>query len=279
MISYTLADILSLENEIITSNDDLTKLPYLTDSVIQYIYTLEYKFKDKRYLKSKYHSPKPITFDDIRLNLNKLSNKTYTTHFKYIVSTLHCLNSNENTPLFQSLISHISNNSFMVGPYSKLSASLIEIFPEYSNIFIESNDKLLRDVSNFVAPCTTSYNELCNTNKIKDSFRSNISFFAYNFLISKNYTLIQNNIINLQNALNDKISNIQLYKSEAEFISELIFKYIKITLKEIVNIKKWSSIYYNVKNVLNKKNNKEISRKIIFNHMDIDDLIHKLNAV
>ena len=73
MISYSLADILSLENEITTNNDDLTKLPYLTDSVIQYIYTLEYKFKDKRYLKSKYHSPKPITFDDIRLNLNKLS--------------------------------------------------------------------------------------------------------------------------------------------------------------------------------------------------------------
>ena len=74
MLHYTLSNILLIENIFLDDSNNDTHI--LTDDTINMLCTIEYKFKDRKQYKSKYNNPKPISFSDIRLNLNKLSNKS-----------------------------------------------------------------------------------------------------------------------------------------------------------------------------------------------------------
>ena len=84
MLHYTLSNILLIENIFLDDSNNDTHI--LTDDTINMLCTIEYKFKDRKQYKSKYNNPKPISFSDIRLNLNKLSNKSYSLYFKQIIN-------------------------------------------------------------------------------------------------------------------------------------------------------------------------------------------------
>ena len=78
MLYYTLSNILLIENKFIDNSNSFidhsaNSISSLSDETINILYTIEYKFKERKQYKSKYTNPKPISFSDIRLNLNKLS--------------------------------------------------------------------------------------------------------------------------------------------------------------------------------------------------------------
>lgn len=268
---YTLPFIIDLQNTIIQE----TNTSYIDDNVSNFIFTLEYKFKERKHYKSKYNSPKPITFADIRLNLNKLSNKTFNIHFQQIIATLHVLNTKECQTIFQDVFQHISVNSFMYEPYSKLSSSLMNIFPEFHEIFFTQNTIIIDSFKNISFNSDNTFESECTLNKLKDNYRSQIIYFCITLIKSDNLNIIIENIISLQNSL-FKYLNTQIErKNESEFISELVASYIKHAFSHIFHLDKWSIIYDNINNILSQKSNKLISRKIIFNHMDTIDLIQK----
>jgi hypothetical protein len=287
MLYYTLSNILLIEKNFIDNNSSFIDnsnnvIPTLTDDTINILYTIEYKFKERKQYKSKYNSPKPISFSDIRLNLNKLSNKSYSTYFKQIISLLHILNKNESTDIFNDIFTHISSNQFMVKPYSKLSSSLIEIFPEYSTIFYDNNNSFLQNI----ADTSFNYNNSddFHANKIKDNLKANAVFYTNNFIIINNYDSIIANILKLQNIINDIIDNsddhtVIYYKNKLEIISDIIFLYNKHSIHVIYYLPSYNNIFNNINHVISKKPNKHISRKVIFNHMDILDLYKNIKNI
>ena len=112
MLYYTLSNILLIENKFIDNSNSFidqssNTVSTLSDETINILYTIEYKFKERKQYKSKYTNPKPISFSDIRLNLNKLSNKSYTTYFKQIISVLHILNKDESANIFNDIFIYI----------------------------------------------------------------------------------------------------------------------------------------------------------------------------
>jgi hypothetical protein len=270
-IKYTLPFIINLQNTIIPE----TNTSYIDDNVSNFIFTLEYKFKERKHYKSKYNSPKPVTFADIRLNLNKLSNKTFDIHFQQIIATLHVLNTNECQTIFQDVFQHVSTTSFMYEPYSKLSSSLMNIFPEFNEIFFTQNSITIESFKNISFNSENTFESECTLNKLKDNYRSQIIYFCITLIKSDNLNIIIENIISLQNTMLTKLNTQLEYKTESEFISELISSYIKHAFSHIFHLDKWSIIYENITNILSKKTNTIISRKIIFNHMDTIDLIQK----
>ena len=282
MLYYTLSNILLIENEFIDNSNSFidhsaNTISTLSDETINILYTIEYKFKERKQYKSKYTNPKPISFSDIRLNLNKLSNKSYNVYFKQIIALLHILNKNESTDIFNNIYNHISSNQFMVKPYSKLSSSLIEIFPEYSTIFYNYNKDFLKNIYD------NSFNNTeldeYSTNKIKDVLKATAVFYTNNFIINNNYNTIIDNVLYLQeiinNIINDSDDIIIYFKNKLEIISDIIFLYNKHSIHIIYKLTTYQNIIKNINHVISKKLNKNISRKVIFNHMDILDLYNK----
>lgn len=282
MLYYTLSNILLIENKFLDNSNSFidhsaNTISTLSDETINLLYTIEYKFKERKQYKSKYSNPKPISFSDIRLNLNKLSNKSYTVYFKQIIALLHILNKNESTDIFNDIFIHISSNQFMVKPYSKLSSSLIEIFPEYSTIFNNYNKDFLKNL------CDNSFNntetDQYTSNKIKDLLKANTVFYTTNFIINNDYNSIINNILYLQeiinNLINDSDDVIINFKNKLEIISDIIFLYNKHSIHIIYKLTTYENIIKNINYIISKKTNKNISRKVIFNHMDILDLYNK----
>jgi len=282
MLYYTLSNILLIENNFLDNSNSFidnssNSISTLSDETINILYTIEYKFKERKQHKSKYTNPKPISFSDIRLNLNKLSNNSYTLYFKQIIALLHILNKNESTDIFNDIFIHISSNQFMVKPYSKLSSSLIEIFPEYSTIFYNYNKVYLKNIYD------TSFNNIdsdeYNSNKIKDLLKANAVFYTNNFTINNNYNTIIDNILYLQEIINSIINDsddiIIQFKNKLEIISDIIFLYNKHSIHIIYTLTTYNNILININYLISKKTNKNISRKVIFNYMDILDLYNK----
>ena len=278
MLQYTLSNILIIEENFLDNSNNLT--PILPNDTINMLCTIEYKFKERKQYKSKYNNPKPISFSDIRVNLNKLSNKSYSLYFKQIISVLHILNKDESTNIFTDIFLHISKNQFMVKPYSELSASLLEIFPEYSTIFYDYNNKFIKNINDSSFNYTSSdYNEH-EINKIKDNLKATAVFYTNNFIITNSYDNIINNILTLQNIINSIINGDQIhiskYKNKLELVSDIVFLYNKHSINIIYNLPSYHTILENINYIISKKANTNISRRVIFNHMDTLDLYNKI---
>lgn len=274
---YTLSNILLIEKSIVDSSVNV-----LDEDVINLLYTIEYKFKDRKQYKSKYNNPKPIAFSDIRLNLNKLSNLNYSIYFKQIISILHVLNKNDTSTIFNDIFLHISNDAFLVAPYSKLSAALLEIFPEYRTIFFYNNSNLINKINDidFNYSNTLSNDYIFTLNKNKDTIKANVHFLSNTLINISDFSTLINNIISIQELLNTYINEPifdNKYKEKCELLSDIILIYNKISMKYIYSLSAYAPIKYNVECILSKKSEKHISRRIIFNHMDIIDIFNNIN--
>tara|TARA_A100001015_G_scaffold317760_1_gene435565 strand:+ start:816 stop:1652 length:837 start_codon:yes stop_codon:yes gene_type:complete len=267
---YGIHDIVTVESDLLKTNYvDMCLVPYET---INHIYTLEYKFKDKR-MSNLTKVENPIKFDDIRSNLNKLSKKTYNIHFKYIISSIHFLN-DQNTPdLFLLVFRHLSTNIFMSEPYAKLNNALVHIFPQYETLFYKQFSDFIAEISQISIAKTSTYDEMCQTNKKKDSYRAQTAFYMESFIASGDFERVQQMIVAFQNYVMTNIE-IQNKRDEVEVLCDLIYLCFtsNINLRNLCEIK---TIVSNNDNIISKKENKTIGRRIIFKHMDMHDIFVK----
>ena len=267
---YHIGDIVNIEEQLLKENYmDISIVPYET---INHIYTLEYKFKDKR-MGNLSKVENPIKFEDIRVNLNKLSKKTYNIHFKYIISSIYFLN-DQNTPdLFILVFRHISTNIFMSEPYAKLNNALMHIFPQYETLFYQQFRKFIEEISQISFDKTSTYDELCETNKKKDRYRAETAFYVESFIACKDRERLQQMIIAFQGYIMSNIENLDK-QEEVEVLCDLV--YVCLTSKvKVADLCEYKKIINNTKDVIDKKSNKSIGRRIIFKHMDMQDLFAK----
>ena len=268
MIKYSLEDILTIKES--HSDSDLSHL--INEDVKRYLFIIDYKFKEKKGHRSKYNNPKPISFNDIRLSLNKLSNKTFDIQFKYIISTLHLLSIQDKSSIFKDILNHLSNNAFMLEPYSKLTVILIDVFEEFKTLFYDSCHSFFSNFDNFVFPVLTTYNEICIQNKTKDNIKAQCSFYISTLIGLDEIEHLENCLNLLQNFIQENLLNND-QKDTVEFVSN-IHKTTSIQcIKDMSDLSNVISSHVAV--ILQQKNDKNINRKIIFNHMDINDFLEK----
>ena len=225
--------------------------------------------------------------DNIRLSINKLTEKTYDKIIESILLQLTDINENDNydseslNKIGYAIFNMATSNKFNSKIYAKLCCELKKSYDFMTDIIMNNISQFMQLFENmtFVSP-DENYDKFCEMNIINEKRRS-MSLFLTNLYTYKVITLdyIMNNITNIQNMIINEISIIDSdKKTEIEELSENLF--ILLTSMNIIDLKstsEWNNIYNNIMLVKNADINicLGISHKTKFKHMDILDKISK----
>ena len=300
IIKYNLHDIIKIKNQIdkLTLDNDI-KL--LIDNIVKqinspgYTKTPIFKSSNKRYIQGKYqkHNQDWVEvrnfkstklkksegdykiIDKLRININKITDKTYDILCKEIFKLLDEVSEDSFLKISNSIFDIISKNIFYSNIYAKLYCELIY---KYNNFKIILNN----NIDNFIEKCEKisycepeeNYDLFCENNKLNEQRRAMLLFYVN----THKYNIIDNNIIynliiDIQNII-DK--NLILDNSKiVEELFELLF--IAITnLDKSLDFKYIQIIdFINFKSKLKISNYKAFTNKSKFKCMDILDLINK----
>jgi len=223
------------------------------------------------------------TINDIRICLNKISNKNYETQRDIVIEYIENIIKNQNGSDVTD-INNIANSIFEIAStnkfYSELYATLYKELIHKFNIFNENINQILQqykdDIINirFVDP-NTDYDLFCDNNKQNDK-RKALTTFIVN-LMKKNVIDISE-IANIVLYLEDfvlKNIDIENKNYEIEEITENLFLFISLAVNELKLFVEWENIINNIKRFsqLKTKEHLSISSRSIFKFMDILDKI------
>jgi hypothetical protein len=231
--------------------------------------------------------------NDIRICLNKISNKNYETQrdviFEYIdkiISHDDSTDEDENEINKNQDVNNIANAIFEIASgnkfYSEVYATL---YKELSNKYLlfQNNihsiiDQYKESISaiKFVDP-NSDYDKFCDNNKINDN-RKALTTFIVNLM--KQNVLEKNDVIHVIMYLFDKVNNdvdIEDKTYEVEEITENIFILITLSVHDLKTHEQWDVILLNIKSLsqFKAKEHLSISSRSIFKYMDIMDKIKK----
>ena len=230
--------------------------------------------------------------DLLRLNLNKLTDKTFIIMREKIMSILNdLLNVDEplcekdNKKLGFTIYDILSNNKFYSKIYSELFTELIGVYPYLKEIVDKSFANYLEQFSHleFVDP-NQDYDKFCEINKNNEKRKSVTHFFvnlSYNGVIPINSIgLLLRNLLQL-------VSNfieIEDKKSEVDEITEHVaILFTREMLNSLTNIPNYDSNNYTINGISFKdmvtklsksksKDYKSLSNKTIFKYMDLIEM-------
>jgi len=210
--------------------------------------------------------------DEIRIRLNKLTNKNYNDLSKEIITYIKKEIENDDTILNKvgkSIFEVGSMNSFWSKLYAKLYNDLIVAFPIMKNICEENFNHFLDEFDTIIHIKSDDYNDLCNNNKINGKRRALSSFFVNLTL----YNIISiNDIYTLINKLIDKIKNND--DEDYLFINDEIVENLCIIIKngyvELEKYDKWNDLMDNIISFSDTKCN-YLSTKSSFKFLDLLD--------
>jgi hypothetical protein len=224
--------------------------------------------------------------DNIRLSINKLTERTFDKIIENIHIQLNDINDNDNydsnsmNKIGYAIFNMATSNKFNSKVYAKLCCELKEKY-EFMTDIIENNISQFMELFEnmiFVSP-DENYDKFCEMNIINEKRRS-MSLFLTNLYTYKVITIdiIMNNITNIQNMIIDKDSILNSDKiQEIEELSENLFILLSnMNFDELKSNSEWSNIYNNIMFIKNVDINifLGISHKAKFKHMDILDKIN-----
>jgi len=299
MIVYTLPEIKAIESNILKNIDErinkesLKKINAIATRVGAPTYSrtpvFEKKKKDnirnkdweylRNFKETKLEKKEGIDgkIDDIRLNLNKITDKTYGNIYKIIFDIIKDITSkNDLEKIGEAIFDIGSNNVFWSELYAKLYNQLIDEFP-IMKVICYKNFITFKDILLNIRYCDSSkdYDLFCEINK-ENSKRKGLSKFLS---ICAKYSIIeQSNMIEIINGL---ISYIEINindsdkQNQMEEIVENLFILID-NCKDFINKDVFTDIHQKLDYFanLNIKEYKSLSNKIIFKLMDIIDIIN-----
>jgi len=229
--------------------------------------------------------------NDIRICLNKISNKNYETQrdviFEYIDKIISEEDSTDEDEINKNQdVNNIANAIFEIASgnkfYSEVYATL---YKELSNKYVLFQNNIHRIIDQykesisaikFVDP-NSDYDKFCDNNKVNDN-RKALTTFIVNLM--KQNVLNKNDVINVILHLFNKVNNdvdIEDKTYEVEEITENIFILITMSLHDLKTNEQWDSILLNIKSLsqFKAKEHLSISSRSIFKYMDIMDKINK----
>ena len=225
--------------------------------------------------------------DNIRLSINKLTEKTYDKMIENIQLQLNEMNDNINydseslNKIGYAIFNMATSNKFNSNIYARLCSELKNTYDFMTDIITNNISQFMKLFENmeFVSP-EADYSKFCEMN-ITNEKRRSMSLFLTNLYKYDVITLdyVFNNIINIQNMIiNEANINNSDKKSEIEELSENLFILLtNIKKSDLKTNKNWNNIYNNINFIKNIDItvNIGISHKVKFKHMDILDKINK----
>jgi len=234
------------------------------------------------------------SINDIRICLNKISIKNYNIQrdsiIELILPLITEINSdtdsvddevesddtkvNELNQITTALFDIASTNKFYSELYATLYKELTVKFPTFLGIMDGFTQQYMDNIKNIqLVDQDVDYDKFCDNNKKNDKRKAMTSFIVNlmkNGIIEKDVVLDM--IINLQNIVINYIDE-ENKLNEVEEITENIFIFVTmtVTIPEILNMEKWTTIVENIKicSQMKLKEHTSISSRAIFKFLDI----------
>lgn len=300
---YTLNDFNKIKNE-----SNIIELDKYTIKIINklankvgapsYIKTPVFK-KNRHYKKDKYKTVNKVVsdkvfkttelhkgqsnveaeFDKIRLLLNKLTRKNYNDNLESIIFIIKFIEKDDKEYLEKigkTIFEIGSKNKFWCELYAKLYHDIIKEFSIMKDICIK-NFKSFQDIfQEFkIVDANEDYNLFCEYNKQNEKRRSLSKFFV----LCANYDVIEKKDIEyIIKRLFCKIYEYMQQKNKLNYVDE-ITENLKIMIENFdenfKSVYSYQSIKENIETLskLNTKDYPSLNNKILFNFMDLQDII------
>ncbi len=300
---YTLNDFNKIKNE-----SNIIELDKYTIKIINklankvgapnYIKTPVFK-KNRHYKKDKYKTVNTVVsekvfkttelhkgqsnveaeFDKIRLLLNKLTSKNYNENLENIVFIIKFIEKDDKEYLEKigkTIFEIGSKNKFWCELYAKLYHDIIKEFSIMKDICIK-NFKDFQDIfQEFkIVDSNEDYNLFCEYNKQNEKRRSLSKFFV----LCANYNVIEKKDMEyIIKRLFGKIYEYMQQKNKLNYVEE-ITENLKIMIENFdetfKSVYSYQSIKENIETLsnLNTKDYPSLNNKILFNFMDLQDIL------
>lgn len=273
-------DEFKLNNEVITQIHLLkTVLNIKEDNLSDKKKKINIEFKVTKFNKSENEVDKNLT--KIRVILNKINEKTiekYTEELVTIIKDTQLNTQDHLTQILDLIFNIASSNSFYVELYANLYNSLFKQFDFIKELFDKKVESYL-DLFKNIETCDSkeNYDKFCEINELNAKRMAISGFYVELMKLGLVESLIiENMIIDLQTILiNNKNNSCQVDFNV--ILSENICQLIVSGYNVIKSSDNWEIIENNLNIVKNSltSNNKGISNKVRFKHMDTYDIINK----
>lgn len=222
--------------------------------------------------------------NDIRICLNKMSNKNYDTQQTIIIQKISEMEDEEQIIKVATAIFDIaSTNKFYSEMYAKIYKELMDLYPVFKNILNDFLLQFLTSVSNlkYVDP-NIDYDAFCNYNKQNDKKKATAVFIIHmmkqNVILPENVLDIIHNLIlkiegcmiieNQLNELEEMTELVNLFILEGYVVLTSVFSSSELWQQQVIlKIREFSQ--------LKVKDKKSLSSRVIFKYMDLCSFIDK----
>lgn len=220
-------------------------------------------------------------FSSVKDILNKITSDNYEVMKDKLLVEMRSYNINEEnmSKICKDIFSIATNNKFYSKVYAQLYKELIDTYDNFENIYNTSFDEFIKIFNNIeFVNSEEDYDEYCRVNK-QNEIRKALTIFFVNLMkldvISENKII--HLIINLQNLINNYKEN-QEKRNVNVYIADILYLFIVEGKENIQHNKElYDIIEYNIKDIINIniKENKGITKKMIFKYMDILDKMNE----
>lgn len=219
------------------------------------------------------------TLNEIRICLNKISQKNYDTIKELIIDSIDTISKTENSEeSMRNVVNHIfdiaSTNKFFSEMYAKLYKLLISKYDIFQNIlteFISTFTDKLRDI--VWVDQNTNYDDFCTNNKVNDA-RKATAVFIVNLM--KNNVLDKSILLKVtQSAMDIVLEYIETTEkvNQVEEITENIFLLVSESHSYMKGIDGWVTILEKINEIsqMKSKEKPSLSSRAVFKYRDITD--------
>lgn len=227
--------------------------------------------------------------NDIRICLNKMSNKNYDIQSATILDYIQKISELEDQDQIEKVANAIfdiaSTNKFYSEMYAKIYKDLINLYPIFQTIF---NDFLLQFSNNildlkYIDP-NIDYDAFCNYNKQNDRKKATVVFIIH---MMKQSVISSENVLDILQHLLQKIDEymeLPDHINEIEEMTELVnlfilegYVFISTNSDSDSNSDRWKLQISKIQafSQFKVKDKKSLSSRVIFKYMDLCSFINK----
>ena len=222
--------------------------------------------------------------NDIRICLNKMSNKNYDTQKTSIFELLSSIDDNTNDleKVAITIFDIASTNKFYSEMYAKIYKDLIDTYPIFEKLLTDFLLQFLSTVSDlkYVDP-NIDYDAFCNYNKLNDKKKATAVFIIH---MMKQSVVLPRDILDIIQHLIIKMElcmNTESQLNELEEMTELVNLFVLegYTFLSAISSETllWQQILLKIREFsqLKVKEKKSLSSRVIFKYMDLCSFIDK----
>jgi hypothetical protein len=221
--------------------------------------------------------------NDIRICLNKMSNKNYDTQQTIIIQKISEMEDEEQIIKVATAIFDIaSTNKFYSEMYAKIYKELMDLYPVFKNILNDFFLQFLTSVSNlkYVDP-NIDYDAFCNYNKQNDKKKATAVFIIH---MMKQNVILPEKVLDIIHNLIVKIEGYMIIENqlnELEEMTELVNLFIlegyTLLTSVFASSELWQQVILKIREFsqLKVKDKNSLSSRVIFKYMDLCSFIDK----